>query len=188
MENSGRPNRKRLIFAALVALSLLLLIGFIAARQIAPFSNYPAGTPLLYDDFEFVATRAEKTRQMGSRTAPPGKTFVIVDIRLNNKAKRVDFTFKPEDVTPYTVDGKALPRDLDAQGVLDSLVTALGAKVKTTLVAGDSETYRLVFLGPADITQVNVRIGFGAVGSFLDNIFIGRRQVTVPVESNGLQG
>ena len=188
MDNPDRQKRKRLIAAGSVIVPLLFIGGYVIERQIAPYSNYPAGTPLLYDDFEYVATKAERTSQIGSKSAPTGQTFVIVDVRLNNKAKRVDFTFKPEDVTPYTVDGRPLAPDPDSQGVLDSLVTALGTKVKATLAAGDSETYRLVFLAPSDITEVNVRFGFGSVGTFLDNVLTGKRQVNVPVESNGLQG
>jgi len=67
--------------------------------------------------------------------------------------------------------------------MLDGLVTALGRTIKRRLAPGDSETYRLVFDAPEGTTDLTVQFRFGGpVGTFLDNVLVGKRQVAVTAE------
>lgn len=165
----------------LVVLPLILIL-LVAVPQVARPAIVAAGTGLLFDDFEFTATKAEATDQIGSERAPTGSSYYIVDVQVTNKAKAVTFKFDPHVVAVAPNSGQMLRHDQAAQTLLDSLVTALGSPVKTSLAPNESETYRLVFVGQQDLTNLNVSFNFGGnAGTFLDNVIYGKREVSVNV-------
>lgn len=167
---------------AVLTLIPVALLGVLAVPQFAPAKVVPPGTKLLYDDFEFTATRVEATSQIGSDKSPSGQSFYVVDVQVTNKAKRVDFTFDPSVVKPMTDTGAVLKPDSKAQATLDSLVTALGSSIKAVLAPSESENYRLVFIGKPDLTSLKVSFSFGGgVGTALDNVIYGKRLVDLPV-------
>lgn len=172
------------VFKYAVAFAPLAILALVAVPQLAPPRLVAPGTKLLYDDFEFSAVRTESTNQIGSHKAPIGQRYLIVDVQVTNRAKRVMFHFDPE-VVKVAATGKGLKADPEVQKSLDSLVSALGDTTTFDLSPGQTETYRLVYSAPASVANVQVNFAFGGgVGTALDNVIYGKRAVLVPVEQN----
>jgi Domain of unknown function (DUF4352) len=187
MDKTESRKRPRSVTLSRIAVVLGALVVLVAVRELAPATTSGPGTPLLFDDFEYVAKSASTTERIGAKSAPTGQTFLILEVTLNNMAKRVDYTFDPSVVTPITTDGKVLQPDKVAQDYFDTIAGALGNKVKTILPAGSSETYRLVYLAPKGVESIDVQFRFGQLGTMLDNLMLGKRQVRLSVSAIDLQ-
>lgn len=167
----------------LLGLSLVVLGAWVTGWALTSVTYYPAGRDIVYDDFGFTAERATSATRLGTVQAPSGQAFYIVEAKVTNFAKRVDFDFKPEIVKLYTVNGKPCPNAMDAQSAID---TQLG-KAQMTNVSlspgGDFASRQIAFVGPAGLTEVRVAFSSaGAIGDFLDAIFGGNINVKLPVK------
>src|SRR2546423_12524922 len=116
--NLQAKTRARWLILAL-AIAATALIAWLGTSALASVTYYPAGKDIVYDDFGFTATRATASQSIGSTTAPAGKSFYVIQARVTNFAKRVDFEFRPEIVKLYSPEGEACSNAPQAQSALD---------------------------------------------------------------------
>lgn len=123
------------------------------------------------DDFAFAATGASPAGMSG------GEQLYAVKIRVRNHARRVDYTFKPEEVAVYA-DG-AKPLQLLSSGCWGS----------NTLHPSDERLFVLLFKGSPKAKKLEVRFTFGGpLGTALESIFFGRKVLDVDVRPEGRAG
>jgi hypothetical protein len=115
-------------------------------------------TPIRYDDFAFLALD-------GKRGDPP--TTYLVKLRVQNRARRVDFRFTPGMAVLVDGSGHAY---LPAAG-FDEVV----------LKAGSSADVDLRYDVPADLRSPTLRIlPGGMIGDAIETTLAGRKSIRLP--------
>ncbi|MBS1723334.1 MAG: hypothetical protein JSS66_10320 [Armatimonadetes bacterium] len=162
MAGLKRETKTSLIVGVLV---IALLLGALLMGSSRPVSTFAPGKVLMYDDFGFTVLSAEEVD-----SAERGVSHYRVRVKVENHAKRVNYDFDPSVVSPVTESGGVLTLS-DKSALADS-----------SLSPGESASYDLVFVGPSDAKILNVRFRFGgAIGTVMDDLLLGPRQVRVPV-------
>ena len=143
-----------------IALCLLLTGVVVMLYSTKPTTLVGLDTPIKQDDFTFTVTSARRT------TAPHGAAYVV-DIRVENHAKRVQFNWDP-----------AMAHVVDANGVE---YPPAGAGRSVDIPAGESATFAVSFELPSDVKSPVVRFDDGIMmGDVFDAIAYRRIGVKLP--------
>src|SRR5207253_6853711 len=116
--------------------------------------------------------------------APAGKSFYVIQARVTNFAKRVDFEFRPEIVKLYSPEGKACSNAAQAQSALDVQLGKPQMANVSLSPRGDLAERQIVFEGPLGLKEVRVVFSTaGVLGDFLDAMIGGNINVKLPITS-----
>jgi len=156
---------QRLLYAlGWVALASLVLWAWINR----PATYYPPGSAVQYDDFAF--------RIVGTREAElGGKRYIVVQLRVENRAVRVSYQFDRAIVHLIGPDGRWMAVSDEGQRRLEA---ARGGPnpCAERLPAGTNCTDELVFDLPPDQATARLVIHHsGWIGALLDDIVFGKR-------------
>lgn len=155
---------RSVLVAGGLAVALLLLL-FLAVRSTAAPRLLRAGQLVQFDDFFFTAISSSR---IGPGKAPSGELY-LVKVQVQNRAVRVPFTFRPSSVR-VKLDSTVMNPRLDLTKASD-----------TTLAAGESRTFDLVYEGPRQGRNIDVQFETGSpLFEFLDAVLLGRALVRIP--------
>jgi hypothetical protein len=147
---------------------LLFLAGILFAvlRLNYQRTSVPVGSDVVFDDFAFAVLDAKR-----EHVQRPHWSRYLITVECQNRAKRVDFTFKPEMVVATIVP--SAPKFL--RRAPESWTEPVGLK------AGETCRRTLIFEGPKDVHSLDIwfRTG-GGFGDFMDGLFDQRYEVVVP--------
>lgn len=148
----------------LVSSLVVLAVGWVLLRLYGPATKFAPGHEIQLDDFTFAVTGASP----GSTTA--SNQLYAVKIRVRNHARRVDYTFKPEEVA-VLADG-AKPLEYLSSSCWGS----------NTLRPGEVRDFLLTFQGPPRAKELRVWFTFGGpLGTALESLFFGKKVFDVDV-------
>ncbi len=131
----------------------------------------------MVDDFGFTMTGQQwvsEIKDAEGMVEPNGK-FLILTVHVANHAKRVDFTFDPNQIVVESDDGRRFLLSHLGQAAQDP-----HGEQKTTLAAGDSCDRDIVFDIPTNANNLRMRVIFGGrFGEVLEWLFFGDRATAV---------
>lgn len=158
-----------------VAVLLLLFLGGMAALNRHPADVGP-GTAIQYDDFAFSVQDWRTARSVGA-VATPG-LYYVVDLRVENRARRVDFQFREDSAVLRDAAGGMYPQAAAAQSALDQQQGGPGP-CAAPLAAGCSGVRTLVFEAPGELEDPQIQVACGGTGLFalLDDAVYGRKRI-----------
>jgi hypothetical protein len=162
----------------LIVLTVIVL-GLMALRQ-----NRTAGLgqTIRFDDFDFTVEDASVLSESQAPTAARGPATDITDYRLrmrvDNRAKRVPFTFSGRSFAFVDLTGKhPMMRPL-------AELSPSGERVplaSRTLQAGESATVDYIYSLPSDRENLRLKIlSSGPVGDLLEWLIFGSKQFRLP--------
>jgi len=178
-------------------LSGLAFVGIGAAgfykwrMQIEQREVHACGEAIRYDDFTFAVVGARRAASLGEGAAQATArgVFVVVQMRITNEARRVEFTFRPE--TARLIDARGELHELSPAG--QAALAALDPEgCHHPLPPGGTCTVELAFdVAPDALTDPDgapgppfVGFSFGAgILDMLDVIVYGNRLLEVPEAS-----
>ncbi|HTE06618.1 MAG TPA: DUF4352 domain-containing protein [Planctomycetota bacterium] len=163
---------------------VLLALGAVALFQYRSMPSVAftggVGDEIHIDDFG--ATLLGSHRQAGlgegpSRVGAKG-VFVLVDVRISNHAKRVNFEFKDSYLRLVDSQGREHEVAPEAQKYLR---TSHADGCGSALPPGGMCTTQLVYDVPLDATELSLRLRFaGQVFDMLDTILFGKQRLKLP--------
>ena len=160
--NVEKRTRRRLPVIALMCVSMLLgFVILIAANR----KNVKAGlnTPIRFDDFDFQVNNVKITAADSN-----GRVNYTVTLQIDNRAKRVPFTFDERRVVVRDNLGRLF-------------ATVSPAMAPSILPAGSNATFDLRFDLPADISIPRMRVlASGPVGDVLEFLIFGDKEFSLP--------
>jgi Domain of unknown function (DUF4352) len=169
----------RIVLLALVTGAIALVATFVLGRrdQVAPI-----GKPIRYDDFAFTVLHVEQAKSVGPRERKVRAygTFWIVDLEVENRARRVGY--RMDSHVPVLVDGEGrrIPVSTRGQAAVDSEREPAGgdgAMVPSDIGPGERVVTTIVFDVPEGAPDPRLKLVFGgAVGEALDFVFLGDRR------------
>ena len=157
-----KRTRRRLPVIALMCVSMLL--GFLILIALNR-KNVKAGlnTPIRFDDFDFQVNNVKITAADSN-----GRVNYTVTLHIDNRAKRVPFTFDERRVVVRDSLGR-------------SFLTVPPAAAPSILPAGSNATFDLRFDLPADISTPRMRVlASGPVGDVLEFLIFGDKEFSLP--------
>lgn len=136
--------------------------------------KFDYGQAIQYDDFAFAVQSSERAAQIGELRSLAG-VFYVVPFKVMNRAKRVDFTFRPRDVLLVDAAGVEYPPSeagrrawFAAHNTTDACALALPAGTECTTV--------LVYDVPAGTQAPVIRLAAGgAFGVIADALLSGNK-------------
>jgi hypothetical protein len=159
-----------------VGAMMVLVVALVFLALLATRRNRTLGLneTLQFDDFFFTV---ESVTPLAA-DAGPQDINQIVRLRIENRAKRVPFTFNGDSLIILDLSGK-LP---SARPRAERLPTgALSAPVSHVLQAGETVSVDYVFALPPDHANLRLRImPGGPVGDLLEGMFFGRQEFQLP--------
>jgi hypothetical protein len=172
------PLPKLAVGAAVFLLVTLILFGLLARRGSRTLG---LNETLQFDDFFFtVESVTPLPAGAGPRQKPaPQPTFnQVVRVRIENRAKRVPFSFGREALAFVDTSGK-LPAELPRAE--RSPKGDLSAPLTHVLKPGEAIHVDYVFALPPDRSDLRLRImPGGPVGDMLEALFFGRQEFRLP--------
>lgn len=136
------------------------------------------GGEIRYDDFWFAAVSARRAPAAGTR-APASGLFLIVTLRVSNRAKVVDFRFRTESALLVDERGREWRPSPEATAALRA---AEGREdpFATELAHGESREGELVYDVPADLRGPQLRLSWGRpIAAALSLAFDGRKRIAL---------
>ncbi len=115
------------------------------------------------DDFGFTVVASRSIDSLGPPEQPvlPRGRFVVVSLRVNNHAKRVDYRFEPRIARLVGANGEEYEVSPEAQGALDAARSGIPSHA-TPLHPGESLTTDLVFDVPLAARGLMFRVSFAS--------------------------
>ena len=168
-----RPGKGKVwLIAGFCVLVLMILVAF-NRRNVTAGLN----VPIRFDDFAFTVVAARKDVGEG---LPEGRAHYVVTLRVANRAKRVDFRFREEDVVLIDAAGREYRVSPAAQRAHEAANGQIDPTAKP-LAAGTVVLKDLIFDVPRDVEQPRMRVmPGGPVGNVLETVFFGRKQFKLP--------
>lgn len=168
------------VIALAILLGTLTLVSGVAYLRQNRLVN--VGEEILYDDFGFTVDSVKKAKTVGSKDRPVRAygTFWVVDLEVENHARRV--SYRMDSHAPRLVDeaGREIPVSGRGQSALDAQRDpefGNDAVKPSSLGPGDRLVTTLVFDVPDDAGDVRLKLVFGGtVGEVLDYVFLGERR------------
>jgi hypothetical protein len=169
------PVRRKRPWVGLVAVVLaLLFLGVLATRRNRTLGP---GQTVRYDDFDFTVEQANRLDRGPTPDRAEDSDDYLVRLRIDNRARRVDFRFDGNRLVFVDLDGKAQPIRPAAER------TASGERVTPRTVvlrAGESGTVDYLYALPRDRSNLRLRVTSGTVGDLLDWLLSGRTEFQLP--------
>lgn len=173
-----KPHRKAILAGAGVLLLLVpLVVVNTRSEQLMGLNQ-----PIQFDDFAFSIAAVRKTDVLGEgkRAVVAHGAFAVVSFKIDNKAKRVSYQFRPQ--TLVMVDDQGREHHLSAEGQR-ALESQAGQPAPCTgpIPAGAQCVMDLVFDVPADGRKLRLKFAYqSALLRFLDTLIYGNRVFHVP--------
>jgi hypothetical protein len=160
--------------AGAVVVALLALLVYLRLNQPGVIVGW--GAPIGYDDFAFEV--------IGVRPMVLGdRTYTVVTMRVHNRAKRVDFRFRPSTVVIEGADGRMFRIDPEGQRRLGERRSGPDP-CAVPLPAGTTGTTALAYALPDDLPSPLVRIRHGGwIGAILDDLIVGAKAIRLVPKS-----
>ena len=139
------------------------------------------GEELMADDFGFTLESATWSKSIDNSdvSISPSGQFLTLKVLVSNHAKRVDFTFDPNQIIVENEDGRRFVRTTTNQPEATE-------DEKLVLSAGESREFEITFDVPADAKNLRMRVQFGGrAGEILDWLLYGDRWFQIAPERNG---
>jgi hypothetical protein len=182
--HSFTPRRRRasnLVWLATLA-GLVVLAGVFYRVAIVgvPSRILNAGSEWMVDDFGFTLTGQRWSRQLEDSQGilRPAGRFLILNLHIANRARRVDFEFDPDLIVVDSDDGRRFANSGRATATLSP-----GGRPTTVLPPGGTCDREIAFDIPPDAGNLQMRIRFGArFGELLDWLFVGNRAFAIEAE------
>ena len=155
---------------------LLAVIGFIVGlTALVAWVNRPGtiagpGSAIQLDDFAF---RIEGTSRLD--TSIPGA--FVVRLRVENRARRVDFRFRPETAKLIDADGRLLA---PIEGSRDPAGSPIPCGCDAPMPAGTECVASLTYRLPDGYRPERLVIRGDWIGAILDAIFCGKPSLALP--------
>jgi hypothetical protein len=163
-----------MLYAGLSVIGVLVALIAMNRRNVSAGMNMP----IQYDDFAFSV--------LDSRQVPdapgvgPGLIELVVTLKINNRARRVSFSFQDDWAVLCDKDGveyhvsQRLQRAFEAEH-------GRGNPTARPLPAGTAVTKELVFEVPAALRSPRLKIKMGGpVGEVLETVLFGRKTFQLP--------
>lgn len=166
-----------------VLLGALTLVSGVAFLRQDRLVN--VGEEILYDDFGFTVQAVTKAKAVGSkeRLVRAYGTFWVVDLEVENHARRVSYRMDSHDPRLVDEQGREIPVSGRGQSALDAQrdpEMGNDAVKPSSLGPGDRLVTTLVFDVPDDAGDVRLKLVFGGkVGEVLDYVFLGERRFSL---------
>jgi hypothetical protein len=163
--------------ATLLLVVALILLAFLASRRTRTLG---LGETLQFDDFFFTVESISPLNSLAGPQQPPAPADFnqVVRLRVENRAKRVPFTFNGNSLAFLDVTRKlpaAFPR------AERSPAGALSAPGTHVLQAGETIHVDYVFALPPNHEDLRLRImPGGPIGDLLEGMFFGRQEIQLP--------
>jgi uncharacterized protein DUF4352 len=136
------------------------------------------GTEIRYDDFRFAALSARRAPAAGT-LAPENGLFLIVTLRVSNRAKVVDYRFRTESAVLVDGRGGEWRPSAEATAALRA-AEGKGDPFATELAPGESREGEFVYDVPADLRRPELRFSWGgSVAEALTLAFDGRKRIAL---------
>jgi hypothetical protein len=139
-------------------------------------------TPIHLDDFYFTVVSAGEDTSFSSAGLRPttGNDLYFVTLRIDNRARRVPFTFSERSAALLDGQGHTYHVEPAVQRKLEA-IRGLGDPTASPIPAGTSVTKELVFQVP--VKTQRRRLSFqagGLIGDFLESMIYGRKEIALP--------
>ena len=137
------------------------------------------GEELMADDFGFTLESAtwSKSIDNGGVSISRSGQFLTLKVLVSNHAKRVDFTFDPNQIIVESEDGRRFVR------TTSSSQPDATENEKSVLSAGESQKFEITFDVPGDAKNLRMRVQFGGrAGEILDWLLYGERWFQIAPE------
>ena len=172
-----QSRRKKFPLFWLVIIVGLALAVLPVSRLIRGVQVLEKGQELRADDFGFSIVSVRQLDKIGDgdeSVRPRGK-FLVVDIKVANHAKRVDFRFDPQIAILEDALGRKYALAAPAQNIVDRW-----GMTPTTLKQGEDCQRRIAFDVPVNIPEPRLKIVFGGrIGEILDWFIYGDRALRI---------
>lgn len=179
MEKTAQPSRLRKAGIIFLTGCLILLGGIALLNRKSEF--VALNQTVQYDDFAFAVEEyhVAKTVGRGETALPAQGRFYVVRLRVENRARRVPFTFRSETARLVDDSGQDHGSSVVALGALESEGVTLD-RCLPDLPAGSTCTEILVFDLPVETQKPTLRFSFGnRLLDLLDTIFYGVKQISL---------
>jgi hypothetical protein len=158
---------------AIVLLAMLFLAMLANRRN----QTLGVGETVQYDDFFFTVEKADRMNQAPTPDLAADRDDYLVRLRIDNRAKRVDYQFRGERLVFADLTGNDSPIGPVAQR---SASGEFKAPEKIVLRAGESATVDFLYSLPRDHRDLRLRVTSGPFGDLLQWLIAGRTEFLLP--------
>ena len=163
------------VIAAAVGFSLLAMLAVLNRRD----QTVGVNQEIQYDDFAFSVQSFRKANALGSGSSQANAqgVFYVVELKIANHAKRVDYRFKPPSAILVDEAGREFHLSEYGQRALESTQSN---KCSDPIPPGVSCTMELAFEVPDNTRLATLRISEGgSIGDVLDFVFYGKKRIAL---------
>ncbi len=137
------------------------------------------GTKLRYDDFDFTAVSSREVADLVDGKLKPRGAFRVVELKVENQAKRVDYSTSQHRAILFDERGERIEADLAAMKAFEESL-APSARPPALLHAGESTVQTWIFDVPKGAKcELGISWG-GAVVDLLDWAVLGKWRIALP--------